>query len=85
MDGRIYSIIGVIAPIGFMLSVVLLGALTPGYSRVYRTISEVGETGVSYAREASTLFIVTGVIIVVFWYGFHRNLPKLDSQVRARL
>ena len=41
----LYSYMGIIAPIGFTLSVVILVALIPGYSHVYHTISELGEVG----------------------------------------
>jgi hypothetical membrane protein len=85
MDSRLLSYIGVIAPIGFVIAVVILGALTPGYSPIYHTISELGEVGAPYSREASFVFIVTGLLIAIFGYGLHRNLPKRDYRVLSGL
>lgn len=81
MDKRLYYYMGIAAPIGFTVSVIILGALTPGYSHIYHTISELGEVGAPYAREASILFILTGLMIAVYGYGHHRSLPKRDYRV----
>ena len=76
---------GIIAPIGFIVAVVILGALTPGYSPIYHTISELGEKGAPYHQEASIVFIVTGLMIAIFGYGLHRSLPKRDHRVLSGL
>ena len=85
MDRRLYSYIGIIAPIGFMIAVIILGALTPGYSHVYHTISELGEVGAPYAGEASIVFTVTGLMIAFFGYGLHKRLPRGDTRVLSGL
>ena len=78
---RLYSVIGMIVPVGFAVSVLILGALTPGYSHVYHTISELGEVGAPYAVEASIVFMVSGGLIIGFGYGLQRSIPRQDSRV----
>ncbi len=85
MDKRLYSYMGIITPIGFTLMVIILGALTPEYSHVYHTISELGEAGAPYAREASIVFIITGLMIAAFGYSHHRSLPRRDYRVLSGL
>ena len=85
MDRRLYSYIGITMPIGFMVAVVILGALTPGYSPVYHTISELGEVGAPYAGEASIVFTVTGLMIAFFGYGLHKRLPRGDTRALSGL
>jgi hypothetical membrane protein len=78
---KLYSIIGMAAPVFFAVAVIVLGAYTPGYSHVYHTISELGETGAPYAGAASMVFIVTGLMIALFGYGLLKSIPKYESQV----
>lgn len=85
MDNRLYSLVGMVAPIIFMLSVGILGALTPGYSHVYHTISELGALGAPYSKVASYVFIVSGLMIALFGYGLQQSIPKDDSQVYTGL
>lgn len=79
MVRRLPVYLGLFAPIGFMLSVIVLGSLTPGYSSVYNTISELGETGAPYGGYASSLFVVTGLMLASFGLIFHIKLPKRES------
>ncbi len=73
MENRLLRL-GFIAPIGFALAVIVLGYLTPGYSHVYHTISELGETGAPYASTASAVFILTGLMLATFGYTFRARL-----------
>ena len=85
MDKRLFSYAGMTVPVIFMLAVFILGAITPEYSHVYHTISELGEKGAPYAREASTIFIVCGLLITLFGYGFQQSIPKPDGKVLSGL
>lgn len=82
MDKRL-AYLGVIAPIGFTVAVIVLGALTPSYSHVYHTISELGEIGAPYGREASLVFIATGLMLVGFGYYLHWLVKKEDRLISS--
>lgn len=71
--------LGIIAPIGFILGVIVLGSLTPEYSHVYHTISELGEVGAAYGGYASVLFALTGLMLASFGLTLHEKLPKRES------
>ena len=83
MDKRLYWILGTVAPILFAATVVVLGAMKPGYSHIYNTISELGETGSSVATVAALVFVVTGVMITVFGYGLQTVLKQKDRAITA--
>ena len=73
--------LGVIAPVFFALSVIVLGAIKPEYSHVYHTMSELGETGAVTGQAASLVFIVSGLMIAVFGFAVHFRLRREDKQV----
>jgi len=73
--------LGVAAPIVFTLAVIILGAIKPGYSHIYHTMSELGETGAVTAQPAAIVFIVTGLMIMVFGYGVQVRLRRDDRRV----
>ncbi len=79
MASKLPVYLGIFAPIVFVFAVIVLGSLTPGYSHVYQTISELGETGVVYGAYASALFVVTGLMLAYFGLFFHTLLPKRGS------
>jgi hypothetical membrane protein len=78
MDRRLYWIMGATAPIFFTVAVVVLGVLKPGYSYIYNTISELGETGSAVATPAALVFVITGIMITVFGYGLQMKLRGKD-------
>ena len=73
--------LGIIAPVFFALSVIILGAIKPGYSHIYHTMSELGESGAVTAQPAAVVFIVTGLMITVFGYAVQRGLKREDRRV----
>lgn len=75
MDRRLLQW-GVLAPVGFVIAVLILSYMTPGYSHIFNTISELGETGAPYATTTSTIFIITGLMLAVFGYGFYSLLDE---------
>lgn len=81
MGRRGFWVLGLIAPVFFTISVFVLALLRPGYSHVYNTISELGEVGSVNAQVASVVFILTGIMLVVFGYGLQRTLKRSDKQV----
>ncbi len=60
--------LGIVAPVFFALSVIILGAIKPEYSHIYHTMSELGEIGAVTAQPAAIVFIVSGLMIIGFGY-----------------
>jgi len=81
MGRRGFWVLGMVAPIFFTISVWVLALLRPGYSHVYNTISELGETGSINAQAASIVFIFTGIMLAIFGYELQRNLKRSDQRV----
>ena len=79
------SLCGVVAPVIFSLLVIAAGTQYPGYSHLTQAISELG--GVEAARPwiQNANFFVTGLLIVAFMIGLHRNLGSRQSAVAASL
>lgn len=73
--------LGIISPVFFAFSVIVLGAFKPDYSHVYHTMSELGETGAVTGQAASLVFIVSGLMIAVFGFAVHFRLKRDDKQV----
>ena len=76
MEHRVYWVLGSAAPVFFAVAVVVMGALKPGFSHIYNTISELGETGSVVAIPAALVFIITGIMITVFGYGLQMKLKE---------
>lgn len=83
MDRRGYALLGMFAPVFFIIAVALMGYIKPDYSHVYHTISELGETGSVTASITAYVFIVTGVMIIGFGIGLHQILQRSDRRVWA--
>ncbi len=79
MERRFYWVLGSAASIFFTVAVAVLGTLKPGYSHIYNTISELGETGSVVAKPAALVFIVTGIMITLFGYGLQTRLRRRDG------
>ena len=72
--------LGITGPVFFVISVAILSWIKPGYSHIYNTISELGETGPT-AQAAALLFIATGIMITLFGFGLQRGLSQGDKRV----
>jgi hypothetical membrane protein len=81
MARRGFWFLGYVAPVFFAGAIIVLGALKPGYSHVFNTISELGEAGAVTAQAASLVFTVTGIMITVFGLGLHLRLRQGDRRV----
>ena len=78
---RLYAICGVIAPIFFVLMVVVEGFLVTGYSHMTQQVSDLGAYALygSYALLQNLNFFVFGILVVAFAIGLRHELP--DSRV----
>ena len=81
MGRRGFWVLGIVAPVFFAVCVGVLASLRPDYSHVYNTISELGEAGSAMVQPASIVFILTGVMLMVFGYDLQRALERSDKRV----
>ena len=65
---------GIAAPLLIAVVVLVLAELTPNYSHVANTLSELGAVGAPYAAYFNTSFVVAGVLITAFAVGLHRGI-----------
>jgi len=73
---RLYAICGVIAPIFFVLMVVIEGFLVTGYSHMTQQVSDLGAYTLygSYAVLQNLNFCVFGILVVAFALGLRQQL-----------
>ena len=74
---RLYALCGVIAPILFVLMVIVEGLLVPGYSHMTQQISDLGAYALygSYALLQNLNFCIFGTLVVAFAIGLRQQLP----------
>jgi hypothetical membrane protein len=74
---RLYALCGVIAPIFFVLMVIVEGFLVPGYSHMSQQMSDLGAYTLygSYALLQNLNFCVSGILVVAFAIGLRHKLP----------
>lgn len=71
------AICGIIAPILYTTSVIVLGFLWLGYNHVTQFISELGGVGTPNAIVMNTLgFGLTGLLEIAFAFGLHRGINE---------
>lgn len=74
---RLYALCGVIAPIFFVLMVIVESLLVPGYSQMSQQVSDLGAYALygSYALLQNLNFCVFGILVVAFAIGLGHELP----------
>jgi hypothetical membrane protein len=74
---RLYALCGVIAPIFFVLMVVIEGFVVTGYSHMTQQVSDLGAYTLygSYALLQNLNFCVFGTLVVAFAIGLRQQLP----------
>lgn len=70
----LFAVCGIVAPIVFMILVLIAGFLTPGYSQFSQTVSELGEVGAAYASLGDANFVLTGILTILFIIGLNRGI-----------
>jgi hypothetical membrane protein len=73
---RLYALCGVVAPILFVLMVVVEGALVTGYNHMTQQVSDLGAYVLygSYALIQNLNFCVFGILVVAFAIGLRQEL-----------
>lgn len=82
---RLYALCGVIAPIFFVLMVVVEGLLVSGYSQMSQQVSDLGAYALygSYALLQNLNFCVFGVLVVAFAIGLRQELPAARVMITS--
>lgn len=70
---RAPALVAMVSMIGFVVLVILGGALTDGYSHVTQKISELGATGAQYAVLQNVNFVILGIGLTAFAWALHRT------------
>lgn len=66
---------GVVAPIVFILALVVFSLFTPNYSNLTNAVSELGTMGAPYALAWNIFgFTLVGLLIIAFAWGLHLDL-----------
>ncbi len=79
---RISAVIGVLACLGNVYMIYLLGSWCPGYRPFLQAMSDLGHQGSPVARIVSTGWVIMGLMFIIFGYGFYRALFYEDKMAR---
>jgi len=73
---KVLAACGVLAPVSFVIGMIVASALTPGYSHAAEQISALGSVGYPAAPVQIIVgFILSGLLIIAFAVGLHRGIP----------
>lgn len=74
LNKKIYTICGILAPILYLITVIIGGLLRPGYSHTSQAISELVEFQAPNKAFLDSLFLVYNIFMVIFGYGMFKNV-----------
>ena len=80
---RLYALCGVMAPVFWLLMVIVESLLQPGYNQVSQYISDLGNYALygSYAILQNLNFWIFGVLVIIFALGLRQALPQKSITV----
>lgn len=83
---KVYPVFGIIAPLFYILAVVIGGYLVQGYSHLYNSISELTVSNAPKIPIIYILFFIYNILVVLFGAGLYHDLktacnnkPKIAS------
>jgi hypothetical membrane protein len=72
---RLLAICGIIGPVSYVIVLITLGSLEPGYSHVTQTMSKLGAPGARYPLIMNTAgFALLGLLMVALALGLDRGI-----------
>ncbi len=80
---RIAAVIGILACLGDLCMIYLLGSWCPGYKPFFQAMSDLGHEGSPVARITSTGWVIMGLMFIVFGYGFYRTFINYVKMART--
>lgn len=79
-----FALFGIIAPLSYVLAVIIGGFLLDGYSHMYNSISELTASNVNKIPIIFILFAVYNLSIMIFGFGLYTDV-KLSSTIKGRI
>lgn len=73
---KAFAVCGIIAPILYLLMVIIGGALIPGYSHISETVSELLVAGAPNRTLLAALMIISSILGILFPIGLHRGINE---------
>jgi hypothetical membrane protein len=73
---RYLAAAGIVGPVLYTVTWLVLGFLDPTYSHTRDPISNLSAIGAPYALVMTSIIFVFALLIVLFAYGLHRGLPS---------
>lgn len=75
-----YSVFGILAPVFYLLAVVIGGALTKGYSHTYNAISEITASNLNVPPITQILFASYNISLILFGIGAYLYLKTVQRR-----
>ena len=72
---RYSAIAGIVGPVLYTITWLVLGFLEPTYSHTGDPISNLSAVGASFALVMTIVIFVFAILIIVFAFGLQRGLP----------
>jgi len=83
MDFSVYSLLGIVAPIFYVIPTIIGGFIRPGYNHLYNSVSDLLSAGAPNKKYLVPFFTIYPVLLSVFGFGIYsvlRSQPApLDS------
>lgn len=77
MQSRLLLLTGIVGPLVFAITVVIVGSLRPDYNHVSQFMSELGEAGGQFAMAMNYFgFMLSAGLILVFVLVFRSHFPR---------
>jgi hypothetical membrane protein len=73
---RILAVCGIIAPILYVMLIIVEGLLRPGYSQVSQAMSELGQNGTPNATLQDANFVIDGILLIALAVGLHKGINQ---------
>ena len=74
MKLMVFSLVGIIAPIFYIVPTIIGGLLRPGYSHLFNSVSDLLASGASNKKFLVPLFTIYPVLLSIFGFGIYSML-----------
>jgi hypothetical protein len=85
MRNKILTLSGVLAPLAYVMAVIVGGILRPGYSHIARYVSELIESGAPNKALLDPLFALYNVLTIAFGVGLFLYVKAIPQSRRKML
>jgi len=81
MDLSVYALLGISAPIFYVVPMIIGGLLRPGYNHLYNSVSDLLATGAPNKKILVPFFTVYPVLLSVFGFGIFSELSSQQAPI----